>query len=77
MNTPAIPLEGTATDEQKEMVLLWYMATTDWFAGNISAKLKPTKLDIDMEGGIKHGVLVTDLTVDQGALYGRIPQVLR
>lgn len=66
LNVPGITLEGTATKEQKDTVVQWHTLTTDWFAGNISAKLRPVRLDIESNGGMKHGVLVSEINVDEG-----------
>jgi hypothetical protein len=65
-NVPEITLEGTATEEQKDAVIQCHALTTDGFAGNISAKLRPVRLDIESNGGKKDGVLVSEITVDKG-----------
>lgn len=59
-------LEGTATQEQKETILHWLQLVCGWFAGDVSRKIRPIRLDIGIEAGMKQGTLVSEVTVDKG-----------
>ena len=59
---------GTATDEQKEMVLEWSKNGTKCYSGEIAARLKPVRYDVTLAEGNQKGrvELVCETTIEEG-----------
>ena len=65
-------IEGCATDEQKEKVVLWFGFISQNFAGYVVKRIKPVHFDVTLGGnteptGIqKSGTLICELVVEEG-----------